>query len=166
MPPSLADIQSELAASTRGLVIVGTGVTLAATAGTPATPLASWDGLLHHGIDHCTRFGRRDAPWAAALHSRLRSPDAVADPATLLAVAAEVVAALTLVQYAGRLHRLHPKKVEVRIFDYVDREVPMLRGATRSSAGRRATVYKTRRSVVPSCLRCHPVALLCTSSIV
>ncbi len=32
----------------------------------------------------------------------------------------------TLVQYAGRLHRLHPKKAEVRIFDYVDREVPML----------------------------------------
>jgi superfamily II DNA or RNA helicase len=33
----------------------------------------------------------------------------------------------TLVQYAGRLHRLHPGKTEVRIFDYVDREVPMLR---------------------------------------
>jgi superfamily II DNA or RNA helicase len=32
----------------------------------------------------------------------------------------------TLVQYAGRLHRLHPGKTEVRIFDYVDREVPML----------------------------------------
>jgi len=32
----------------------------------------------------------------------------------------------TLVQYAGRLHRLHPGKIEVRIFDYVDREVPML----------------------------------------
>ncbi|MGH7803570.1 MAG: DEAD/DEAH box helicase, partial [Candidatus Binatia bacterium] len=32
----------------------------------------------------------------------------------------------TLVQYAGRLHRLHPRKTEVRIFDYVDREVPML----------------------------------------
>jgi superfamily II DNA or RNA helicase len=32
----------------------------------------------------------------------------------------------TLVQYAGRLHRLHPKKAEVRIFDYVDREVPVL----------------------------------------
>jgi superfamily II DNA or RNA helicase len=32
----------------------------------------------------------------------------------------------TLVQYAGRLHRLHPKKIEVRIFDYVDREVPVL----------------------------------------
>lgn len=32
----------------------------------------------------------------------------------------------TLVQYSGRLHRLHPGKTEVRIFDYVDRAVPML----------------------------------------
>jgi superfamily II DNA or RNA helicase len=32
----------------------------------------------------------------------------------------------TLIQYTGRLHRLHPGKTEVRIFDYVDREVPML----------------------------------------
>ena len=32
----------------------------------------------------------------------------------------------TLVQYAGRLHRRHRGKTEVRIFDYVDRDVPML----------------------------------------
>jgi superfamily II DNA or RNA helicase len=32
----------------------------------------------------------------------------------------------TLIQYAGRLNRLHPAKQEVRIFDYVDREVPVL----------------------------------------
>ena len=32
----------------------------------------------------------------------------------------------TLVQYAGRLHRLHPRKTEVRIYDYVDRDVPSL----------------------------------------
>lgn len=32
----------------------------------------------------------------------------------------------TLEQYAGRLHRLHPGKTEVRIFDYVDRQVPVL----------------------------------------
>jgi len=32
----------------------------------------------------------------------------------------------TLVQYTGRLHRLHLGKTEVRIYDYVDREVPML----------------------------------------
>jgi superfamily II DNA or RNA helicase len=32
----------------------------------------------------------------------------------------------TLVQYAGRLHRSHEGKREVRIFDYVDRAMPML----------------------------------------
>ncbi len=32
----------------------------------------------------------------------------------------------TLVQYTGRLHRLHPRKTEVRTYDYVDRQVPML----------------------------------------
>lgn len=32
----------------------------------------------------------------------------------------------TLTQYAGRLHRLHPAKQEVQIFDYVDRDVPVL----------------------------------------
>jgi superfamily II DNA or RNA helicase len=32
----------------------------------------------------------------------------------------------TLAQYTGRLHRLHPNKTEVRIYDYVDREVPVL----------------------------------------
>ncbi len=33
----------------------------------------------------------------------------------------------TLQQYAGRLHRLHDDKKEVRIFDYVDDKVPVLR---------------------------------------
>jgi superfamily II DNA or RNA helicase len=32
----------------------------------------------------------------------------------------------TLVQYAGRLHRLREGKIEVRVYDYVDQEVPML----------------------------------------
>jgi superfamily II DNA or RNA helicase len=32
----------------------------------------------------------------------------------------------TLVQYAGRLHRQRPDKSEVRIYDYVDRNVPVL----------------------------------------
>jgi len=30
------------------------------------------------------------------------------------------------IQYSGRLHRNHPAKTEVRIYDYVDRDVPML----------------------------------------
>lgn len=32
----------------------------------------------------------------------------------------------TLLQYAGRLHRTHPEKREVRIYDYFDKDVPML----------------------------------------
>jgi superfamily II DNA or RNA helicase len=32
----------------------------------------------------------------------------------------------TIVQYAGRLHRRHPGKSEVRVYDYVDRNVPVL----------------------------------------
>ncbi len=32
----------------------------------------------------------------------------------------------TIVQYTGRLNRLHPRKTEVQIYDYVDRHVPVL----------------------------------------
>jgi superfamily II DNA or RNA helicase len=32
----------------------------------------------------------------------------------------------TLVQYAGRLHRSHTGKTDVRMYDYVDRNIPML----------------------------------------
>ena len=32
----------------------------------------------------------------------------------------------TIAQYAGRLHRLHKGKSEVRIFDYADLDIPML----------------------------------------
>ena len=32
----------------------------------------------------------------------------------------------TVVQYAGRLHRLHPNKTDVRIMDYLDSEVSIL----------------------------------------
>lgn len=42
----------------------------------------------------------------------------------------------TLAQYAGRLHRLHDPKREVIIYDYVDRDVPVLaRMATKRAAG-------------------------------
>jgi hypothetical protein len=33
----------------------------------------------------------------------------------------------TVVQYAGRLHRNHPLKRDLRIYDYVAAEVPVLR---------------------------------------
>jgi superfamily II DNA or RNA helicase len=50
----------------------------------------------------------------------------------------------TLIQYAGRLHRLHPDKTEVRIYDYVDSGVPMLaRMFERRLRGYRAIGYST-----------------------
>jgi len=51
----------------------------------------------------------------------------------------------TLVQYAGRLHRSHEGKREVRIFDYADREVPILaRMFERRLRGYRAIGYEQR----------------------
>lgn len=53
----------------------------------------------------------------------------------------------TLVQYAGRLHRLHPGKKEVRIYDYVDRRVSMLlRMFERRLQGYRSIGYARRES--------------------
>jgi superfamily II DNA or RNA helicase len=50
----------------------------------------------------------------------------------------------TLAQYAGRLHRLHYNKKEVRIYDYVDQKVPMLeRMYKRRLKGYRALGYET-----------------------
>ncbi len=48
----------------------------------------------------------------------------------------------TLVQYAGRLHRKHHAKTEVRMMDYVDRNVPMLaRMFEKRARGYRAMGY-------------------------
>jgi superfamily II DNA or RNA helicase len=56
----------------------------------------------------------------------------------------------TLVQYAGRLHRKHHGKTEVRIMDYVDRDVPMLaRMFERRLRGYRAMGYVVTDHVAP-----------------
>jgi len=63
----------------------------------------------------------------------------------------------TLMQYTGRLHRLHPGKQEVRIYDYVDSQVPMLqRMYERRLSGYRSLGYTTgedllfrERKVIP-----------------
>jgi superfamily II DNA or RNA helicase len=50
----------------------------------------------------------------------------------------------TLAQYAGRLHRSHPSKVEVVIYDYVDTGEPVLaRMASKRRAGYRSLGYET-----------------------
>jgi hypothetical protein len=48
----------------------------------------------------------------------------------------------TVIQYAGRIQRLHSAKREVRIYDYVDRNVPVLEGMFRRClAGYRSIGY-------------------------
>ncbi|MGH8211588.1 MAG: DEAD/DEAH box helicase [Steroidobacteraceae bacterium] len=47
----------------------------------------------------------------------------------------------TLIQYAGRLHRHHPGKTEVRIYDYVDQEPMLLRMFQKRLAAYRAIGY-------------------------
>src|SRR6202161_2686486 len=48
----------------------------------------------------------------------------------------------TLAQYAGRLHRPHESKRKVVIYDYVDRDVPVLaRMAAKRAAGYSAIGY-------------------------
>jgi superfamily II DNA or RNA helicase len=54
----------------------------------------------------------------------------------------------TLVQYAGRLHRTHPGKHEVRIVDYADSKVPVLaRMFERRLRGYRAMGYRKKDDV-------------------
>ena len=49
----------------------------------------------------------------------------------------------TLAQYAGRLHRLHDAKREVVIYDYVDKNVPVLaRMAAKRRSGYQAIGYR------------------------
>jgi superfamily II DNA or RNA helicase len=56
----------------------------------------------------------------------------------------------TLVQYAGRLHRLHPGKAEVRIYDYVDAGVPLLaRMFEKRLRGYRALGYARNPALLP-----------------
>jgi superfamily II DNA or RNA helicase len=52
----------------------------------------------------------------------------------------------TVVQYAGRLHRAHPGKTEARIYDYVDRNVPVLR----RMFAKRAKAYRAMSYTIDS----------------
>ena len=66
----------------------------------------------------------------------------------------------TLVQYTGRLHRLSPGKTEVRIYDYVDREVPLLaRMFEKRMRGYRAIGYRSAAAPVASAAPLHKTTI-------
>ena len=57
----------------------------------------------------------------------------------------------TLAQYAGRLHRLHPGKREVLVYDYLDDAVPMLsRMGNKRIKGYGSLGYTVQRPDIPS----------------
>ena len=61
----------------------------------------------------------------------------------------------TLAQYVGRLHRLHPEKREVLVYDYVDDTVPLLRRMSEKRVrGYRSLGYSVEISdTVPTTVR-------------
>jgi hypothetical protein len=78
-------LKAELAeriAAKQVLVVVGTGVPLAATGG---EKLASWKGLIADGVERCVSRGLRDAKWATTQKELLES-----DLDDLLSVAEQV----------------------------------------------------------------------------
>jgi tetratricopeptide (TPR) repeat protein len=69
------DLQADLSAG-HVLVIVGAGVSIASTAGTPGQRFASWNGLVANGIERCTELALSlPEGWADRLRADLRSQD-------------------------------------------------------------------------------------------
>lgn len=118
-------------------------------------------GLLHGRLDHVLSFrGRMGKKEQKAVLERLMAiPPGEGfallatgrfigegfDEARLdtLFLASPIAWKGTLQQYAGRLHRLHEAKTEVRVFDYVDDGIPVLASMFRKRAlGYRAMGYE------------------------
>ena len=62
----------------RVLAIVGAGVSIAATKGKPECnekPLASWLGLLYHGVDYCVQAAGASEAWANAVRGQIALED-------------------------------------------------------------------------------------------
>ena len=70
MAPSLLvdQLRSEIATRGRTLAIIGTGVSTAASGN---HPVASWKGLLRHGVQRCLDLGRCEHAVADRLHAQI-----------------------------------------------------------------------------------------------
>jgi hypothetical protein len=70
----LEDLQREIEAG-NVIAIIGAGVSIGATYN---QPVASWQGLLHHGVDRClglTQLTHANADWAKRVHAEIDSGD-------------------------------------------------------------------------------------------
>ena len=76
MPNTLPDDLRKLLAGKKVLVIVGSGVSLAATRPAPSARAASWNGLLKLGAQHCRALHPAlDPAWENRLSAELDSGD-------------------------------------------------------------------------------------------
>jgi hypothetical protein len=105
----LDDLRAELAAG-QGVVIVGSGASVAATGGAPT---ASWVGLFNDGVAYCEALLGPSLPagWAERRRSQLASGDLdelIGAPEHLTAASAGRPARIRLLAY--REHRRLPRR--------------------------------------------------------
>ena len=89
MPDLASELRNALATADKAqrlLVVIGSGVSIGATRGHPASPAASWKGLLELASERCVELNLRTKGWLNAKKRDLRSGDLD----TYLAVASEI----------------------------------------------------------------------------
>ncbi len=83
MSGPLDDVRSAIERK-QALVVVGAGVSIAATGGQPAVkvegldkpvPVASWPGLLYHGVDYCETWVKPKAGWGRIVRDEIGLKD-------------------------------------------------------------------------------------------
>ncbi|MFM7199173.1 MAG: SIR2 family protein [Myxococcota bacterium] len=99
----------------KAILVIGTGVSMETSGG---ASVASWLGLLKHGIAHCVEYGRADEQWADDMRNALKKLDTDA----LLMVAHQVsqklggekdgLFAAWLGETVGKLEPKHPELIQ------------------------------------------------------
>jgi len=83
MSGPLDDVRSAIERK-QALVVVGAGVSIGATGGQPAVkvegldkpvPVASWPGLLYHGVAYCEKWVKPKAGWGRIVRDEIRQGD-------------------------------------------------------------------------------------------
>src|SRR5262245_35406882 len=73
----LEDLRSQIG-KRQVLAIVGAGVSIGATGGKPEVngkPLASWLGLLYHGVGYCEQYAQASKAWGDSIRGQLALED-------------------------------------------------------------------------------------------
>lgn len=153
----LGELTSEQRCAADALLVHETGVLAAATGFGKSVIAAAL--IAERGVNTLVLVHRRQLldQWVAQLGAFLnlssssigrvgggkRNPGGIIDVATLQSLARGGT-----VDYVGRLHRLHPEKREVRVYDYLDYAVPVLsRMGVKRIKGYESLGYTVRQGI-------------------